>query len=232
MFKQINVLNEEQIRELKELAASAQFVDGKISNPHSRVKNNLQVISSLLTLQAQSMPDAATKAALLASQGRVSSMSLVHEMFYQSGDLKHLDLEPFLRDLTGFLRSAYDLEAGSVEVRTHTMSVLVTLDTAIHVGLVVNELVTNSLKHAFPARETPGLLEISLSAESDSAELVVADNGCGLREGIDWTNADSLGLQLVQNLAGQLRGTISLDTTNGTAFRLQFPIKLRDPAAC
>ena len=227
---------EKEIEARKEFEAQLQLlVDEKqmlVKEVHHRVKNNLQVISSLLTLQAETMPDAATKAALLASQGRVSSMSLVHEMFYQSEDLKHLDLEPFLRDLTGFLRSAYDLEAGSVEVRTHTMSVPVTLDTAIQVGLVVNELVTNSLKHAFSARETPGLLEISLSAKSDSAELVVADNGCGLQEGIDWTNADSLGLQLIQNLAGQLRGTISLDTTNGTAFRLQFPIKPRNPAAC
>lgn len=227
---------EREIEARKESEAQLQLlVDEKqmlVKEVHHRVKNNLQVISSLLKLQAASMPDAATKTALLASQGRVSSMSLVHEMFYQSGDLKHLDLEPFLKNLTGFLRSAYDLEGGNVEVRTHTMSILVTLDTAIQVGLVVNELVTNSLKHAFPARETPGILEISLSAESDSAELVVADNGCGLQEGLDWTKTDTLGLQLVQNLAGQLRGTISLDTTNGTAFRLHFPIKPRNPVVC
>jgi two-component sensor histidine kinase len=200
---------------------------------HHRVKNNLQVISSLLKLQAESIPDTETRTALLASQGRVSSMAMVHEMFYQSGDLQRVDLAPFLRNLAAYLRSAYDLETRSVEVRVDTDTVRVNLDTAIRVGLVVNELVTNALKHAFPGHDTPGLLEISMDIESDSAELVVADNGCGLPESVDWDSTNTLGLQLVKNLARQLCGTIRLETANGTAFHLRFPLqpKVETPTA-
>ncbi len=202
-----------------------------VKEVHHRVKNNLQVISSLLMLQAESMPDQKTRTALLASHGRVNSMSMVHEMFYQSGDLRRLDLGPFLRNLTASLRSAYDLESGSIEIRVTIDPVQVPLDTAIRVGLVVNELVSNALKHAFREPDARGLLQILMSVDSDSAELSVIDDGKGLEEGIEWTEADTLGLQLVQNLARQLQGEIRLDTTNGTAFHLRFPITGAVPAA-
>ncbi len=195
-----------------------------IKEVHHRVKNNLQVISSLLKLQAESMPDAKTRTALLASHGRVNSMSMVHEMFYQSGDLRSLDLGPFLRNLAASLRSAYDLEDGSIEIRVAIDPVQVTLDTAIRVGLVVNELVSNALKHAFDDPSKPGLLQILMSVDSGFAELTVIDDGKGLPDGLEWTEAESLGLQLVRNLARQLHGTIRLDTTSGTAFHLRFPI--------
>ena len=190
----------------------------------SIVKNNLQVISSLLKLQAESMSDQKTKTALMASHGRVNSMSMVHEMFYQSGDLRQLELGPFLRNLAASLRAAYDLEIGSIEIRVTVDPVQVPLDTAIRVGLVVNELVLNALKHAFTDPSQRGLIQILMSVEEGSAELTVVDDGKGLPEGFSWTETDSLGLQLVQNLARQLHGDIWLDTSNGTAFHLRFPI--------
>lgn len=195
-----------------------------IREVHHRVKNNLQVISSLLKLQAESMSDDTIRTALMASHGRVSSMAMVHEMFYQSGDLHRVDLKPFLRDLTAHLTSAYDIGSGPIEVRLDTNSVQVTLDKAIRIGLVVNELISNALKHAFCERDAPGLLQITLSVDSDSAELTVADNGRGLPATFDWTAVDSLGLLLVRNLARQLHGAIRLDATTGTAVGLRFPI--------
>jgi two-component sensor histidine kinase len=219
-------------REVEARRASEQqlqmMVDEKemlIKEVHHRVKNNLQVISSLLRLQAENIPDPTSRAALLASRHRVSSMSMVHEMFYQSGDLQGVELETFLRSLTVFLRSSYDLECGSVEVQIRVDPVQVNLDTAIRVGLVVNELVTNALKHAFLDQDTPGLLEISLRADEEHAELVVSDNGHGCEQDFNSSESSSLGLQLVKNLAKQLRGTIRLDTTNGTAVHLKFPVK-------
>ena len=196
-----------------------------IKEVHHRVKNNLQMISSLLRLQAEGTSEPGTRAALMASHGRVDSMSMVHEMFYQSGDLRRVDLAPFLRNLTSNLAAAYDLEGGPVRVRIDADPVQVPLDTAIRVGLVVNELVSNALKHAFPDLDAEGLtLGIAMRVDSDSAELTGVDNGRGLPEGLDWTKTDSLGLQLVQNLARQLRGDIRLDATGGTAFHLEFPI--------
>jgi len=195
-----------------------------VKEVHHRVKNNLQVISSLLKLQAESTPDDRTRTALLTSHGRVSAMSMVHEMFYQSGDLQRVELGPFLRSLSSYLGSAYDLEGSSVEVRVVTDPAKATLDTAIRVGLVVNELVSNALKHAFPERNTPGLLQILLKVDSGFGELTVADNGCGLPESFDWTKAESLGLKLVHNLARQLGGDLRVETTGGTAFHLRFPI--------
>ncbi len=196
-----------------------------IKEVHHRVKNNLQMISSLLRLQAEGTSEPRTRTALMTSHGRVDSMSMVHEMFYQSGDLRRVDLAPFLRNLTANLVAVYDLEGGPIRVRIDADPVRVPLDTAIRVGLVVNELVSNALKHAFPDLDTEGLtLEIVMRVDSDSAELTVVDNGCGLPEGLDWTKTDSLGLQLVQNLARQLHGDIRLDTTHGTAFHLRFPI--------
>jgi two-component sensor histidine kinase len=195
-----------------------------VKEVHHRVKNNLQVISSLLKLQAESMSDQKTKTALMASHGRVNSMSMVHEMFYQSGDLRQLELGPFLRNLAASLRAAYDLETGSIEIRVAVDPVKVPLDTAIRVGLVVNELVSNALKHAFTDPSQPGLIQILMSVEKGSTELTVVDDGKGLPEGFSWTRADSLGLQLVQNLARQLQGEIWLDTGHGTAFHLRFPI--------
>jgi len=195
-----------------------------VKEVHHRVKNNLQVISSLLKLQADSTPGDQTRTALLTSHGRVNAMSMVHEMFYQSGDLQQVDLGPFLRSLSSYLGSAFDLEGRSVEIRVVTDPAKATLDTAIRVGLVVNELVSNALKHAFAERNTPGLLEILLRVDSGFGELTVADNGRGLPESFDWTKTETLGLKLVHSLARQLSGALRFETTGGTTFQLRFPI--------
>jgi two-component sensor histidine kinase len=190
---------------------------------HHRVKNNLQMISSLLKLQAGAMSDDSTRIALMASHGRVNSMAMVHEMFYRSGNLHRVDLEPFLRSLTAHLASAYDLGERPLEVQVVADHVTVTLDTAIRVGLVVNELVSNALKHAFPEPDAKGRIHVVMRVDSDLVELSVADDGCGLPEGFDWGRTDSLGLQIVHSLARQLHGTISTDGTRGTAVTLRFP---------
>jgi two-component sensor histidine kinase len=212
---------------LRELVDEKQLL---LKEVHHRVKNNLQVMSSLLRLQADGIQDDRTRAALLTSHGRVNSMAMVHEVFYQSGDLHRVDLDPFLRSLAAHLVSAYDFEHSPLELRITADSVQVDLDTAIRVGLAANELVSNALRHAFPERDTAGLLDIEMRVDANSAELTVADDGRGLPPGFDWTATDSLGLQLVQNLARQLRGSVTLDTANGTAFHLRFPIA-SEPAA-
>jgi two-component sensor histidine kinase len=191
---------------------------------HHRVKNNLQVISSLLKLQAEGIPDAQIRTALATTRGRVESMAMVHEMFYRSGELDQVDLEPFLRNLSAYLVSAHDLEHGPVEVVQNLESVKVGLETAIRVGLIVNELITNSLKHAFPATGPTGRLELRMSTEAGSASLTVADNGPGLPPDLDPKRTETLGLQLIHNLARQLRAELRIEGSGGASFHLRFPV--------
>ncbi|MFZ0182820.1 MAG: sensor histidine kinase [Methanoregula sp.] len=196
--------------------------DVLIKEIHHRVKNNLQVIVSLLYLQSRKTGDPACAAALLDSQTRVKSMALIHENLYQSGDLASIDFDRYLRNLAGNLRVAYGVDRAGIRVITDVRDLNVSLTTAIPLGLIANELIANALKYAFTGRDGG---EITLAGEKDASQitLIVKDNGRGIPEDLDWENAESLGFNLVRMLVRQLKGTVRLDRTGGTQFVITLP---------
>jgi PAS domain S-box-containing protein len=192
---------------------------------HHRVKNNLQVISSLLDLQSQHTTDGTLVEMFRESQNRVRSMALVHERLYRSFDLARVDFAGYLDRLTDDLFQSYrvDTEAVRLDLQTHGDARL-PIDAAVPCGLLVNELVSNCLKHAFAGRPG-GVIRVGLCPAADNhLHLTVADDGVGLPDGVDLQRADTFGLQLVAMLVDQLKGTVAIDRAGGTAFRIAFPI--------
>lgn len=196
--------------------------DVLLKEVHHRVKNNLQVISSLLNLQANQITDQKTRDALRESQNRVRSMALVHEKLYQSADLAQIDFGSYVRSLVNFLIQAYGNGSGKVQVTAAAQNIHLDIDSAIPCGLIINELVSNSLKYAFPANKA-GHIEIVFE-EPASGEylLVVRDDGVGLPAGLDPARSTSLGLKLVTGLVQQLNGTLVTDNTKGASFEITF----------
>ncbi len=191
---------------------------------HHRVKNNLQIISSLLSLQAVKTEDHASSVALHESQNRVRTMALVHEKLYRSKYLASIDFAEYLRDLATFLMQSYSQIDHNVSLRLNCQPLALAVDTAIPCGLLVNELIANCLKHAYPPH-AEGILEILLSQEDGMATLTIRDNGKGLPLGINLDDGETLGLQLVSHLTRQLGGSISAESNGGTTFILRFPVK-------
>ncbi len=187
---------------------------------HHRVKNNMQILSSLLNLQIQYEDLDETVKVLQDSQGRVKSMAMIHENLYQSSNFSNINFKEYLERLVSGIFYSYEIIAGSIGSKIEIDDVNLSIDTAIPLGLIINELVTNSVKYAFPQGE--GNITIKLKSITEQMELVVADNGIGLPETIDIRNPETLGLQLVKSLTEQLDGDIRVDKSNGTEFRITF----------
>jgi two-component sensor histidine kinase len=189
---------------------------------HHRVKNNLQIISSLLSLQSGYIKDVQAREAIRESHNRVRSMALIHELLYQSKDLAQIDMGEYLQKLAKNLLYSYAIDQQAIALKIQVEKMSLSIDTAITSGLIVNELVSNSLKHAFAAGQT-GKIGIALSESDDyQTTLRVWDNGIGFPKDLDFRNTKSLGLQLVTALTNQLRGAIELDDHNGTEFKITF----------
>jgi PAS domain S-box-containing protein len=188
---------------------------------HHRVNNNLQIISSLFNLQSNYV-DENSKDILMASQSRVKSMAMIHEKLYQSPDLTRINMKDYIESFVSGLFSLYMVETTAIHLQTDLEDIEMGIDTAIPVGLIINELVTNSLKHAFPAGNEGGIIEISFRKEGELLTLKIADNGIGLPERRKIETKKSLGLQLVSNLVNQLDGTMMVSGENGTEVKLQF----------
>jgi PAS domain S-box-containing protein len=192
---------------------------------HHRVKNNLQIISSLLNLQSAYIKDPQALAIYRESQNRVRSMALIHGILYQSKNLAEIDFGEYIRSLTATLFRSYGVACDAVSLTADVQQVVLDMDSAIPCGLIINELVSNALKHAFPENRR-GHVRIDLHARPDGwLTLRVADDGVGIPEGIDFRNTRSLGLQIVCTLTDQLGGTILLDRKRGTEFRIIFPAR-------
>lgn len=211
-----------------ELRASLAEKDVLLKEVHHRVKNNLQVISSLLKLQGDHVKNEQAREALAESLARLRSISLVHEMFYQSEDLAHIDLGRYLRSATSYLAAVHGAEAGAVRVCVDCDSIRVAIGTAVPLGLIVQELTSNALKHAFPEQRC-GEVRVALRRNGSSVLLTVADNGVGIPERVRWEQPDSLGLQLVQSLTRQIRGHVELAREHGTCFAVSVPDELFVP---
>jgi two-component sensor histidine kinase/CHASE2 domain-containing sensor protein len=206
-------------------AALTRLLDEKtvlLKEVHHRVKNNLQIISSLLNLQSSYIQDPTALSFFNESRNRVRSMALIHEKLYQSQDLAKIDFEDYLRTLTSGLQSSFAGRASGVRMALEVDAVMLGVDSAVPCGLIVNELVTNCFKYAF--RDQPGEIRISMRRGPDARfQLTVADNGIGFPKEVDFRNTESLGMQLVTTLTEQLDGTIELRNGVGTTFEISFP---------
>jgi PAS domain S-box-containing protein len=194
---------------------------------HHRVKNNLQVISSLLRLQSRYIQDRTVLEMLKESQNRVRSMALVHEHLYQSQDLSRIDFAEYIQNLASNLFQAYQVNARGVKLKIEVAPTFLNIDTAVPCGLIINELVSNSLKYAFKNRNSGELTIEFARDDKDLFLLTVRDNGRGFPPNIDYKNSGSLGLRLVCSLVRQLRGNIELKPGCGTIFQISFPSSLR-----
>ncbi len=190
---------------------------------HHRVKNNLQIISSLLHLQSNQVEHEAARALFAESQSRIRSMALIHERLYQSDDLAQVDFAAYLDSLTKHLFRSYDVQRGTITRTVHADGGPLSVDRAIPCGLIVNELVANALKHAFPDGQS-GTIRVHYAEESGAAQLVVADDGRGAPEGFDTDTSDSLGLRLVRGLVQQLNGALVIHHDDGLRFTVTFPL--------
>ncbi len=194
---------------------------------YHRVKNNLQVVSSLLHLQANSIKNNKFRAMFQESQDRVNSMALIHQKLYQSKDLAKVDFSGYLRSLTKHLFLTYGSDTGHVDLKIQVEDIALSLDLAIPCGLIVNEIISNALKYAFPPEyEKKGVISVSLRYSGKSTlQLILQDNGVGLPANLDIQNTQSLGLRLIHMLTqNQLHGKLNVDTKQGTCYTIQFNI--------
>ena len=196
---------------------------------HHRVKNNLSVVDSLLSMQARYVNDVEALKSLSDSQRRIHTMALIHEQLYQSQDVGKVDFGEYLQRLVGNLYSSTSFNINQIELKLDLTPTSLNIDTAISMGLMVNELLTNAFKYAFPD-DTQGLIEVILyeSTEDSKLHLIIRDNGVGLPKNFDFyaTNAQSasLGLRLVRILTQQLRASLDLSCSVGTSFYFTFPM--------
>lgn len=189
---------------------------------HHRVKNNLQIISSLLTLQLKHIKDEHDREFIRESQNRVKSMALIHESLYQSNDLTQIEFGNYTRYLIKQLFSSYVINPGIISWKVNIKDIFLDINTAIPCGLIINELITNSIKHAFPdGRKGEIKVQFTLRNKTNY-KLTVSDNGIGLPQGFDYRKNRTLGLQLVNALIDQISGTISTTNSNGTSVVIEF----------
>ncbi len=212
----------ERKRAEEQIKASLNEKEVLLKEIHHRVKNNMQVIISLLNLQSKHVKDKHDLEIFKDSQNRVKSMALIHEELYQSEDLARIDLAEYVQNVTSHLFNMYRVSPAAIKLVADIKDDPLDINTAIPCGLIINELVSNSLKYAFP-NNREGEIQIKLYASKDDTfSLIVRDNGIGLPEDLDFRDTESLGLQLVVALVEQLKGTVELDRSEGTAFEIVF----------
>ena len=188
---------------------------------HHRVKNNLQVISSILNLQSSYVKDENSLNILRESQNRIKSMSFIHESLYQTKDFAHIEFSDYIFSLSRNLIHSYSMTTSGIKLVTEFEKTNLSLDQAIPCGLIANELISNALKYAFVDVDA-GEISVSIRDKDGKIELEISDNGIGLPEDLDYENSDSLGLQLVYTLVDQLDATMEVDTTKGTKYLITF----------
>jgi len=209
-------LSEEKIK------ASLLEKETMLKEIHHRVKNNLQVISSLLNLQSSYLQDEKAREMFQNSMDRVKIMAKIHTMLYQSEDLARVDFSGFIKDLAGRVQQSYGSVESPVAVHVNVSDVSLTIETSIPCGLILNELVSNAFKHAFP-KGRGGEIHISMTTAEGRFVLTVRDNGIGFPAAVDFQNRKSLGLELVNLLVGQMNGKIDMQVDGGTTFTITFP---------
>jgi two-component sensor histidine kinase/HAMP domain-containing protein len=206
----------------KQLAQSLVEKETMLKEIHHRVKNNMQIISSLLQMQKEQIQDPQVHALMLESESRIRAMALVHEKLYQTENLAHVDLGDYIDSLSRYLLQTYSKV--KVDLHLHLEPLMIPLDKAIPFGLILNELITNTLKHAFLSGQS-GQIDITLKQDGANASFLrVADNGKGLPADFDWTRTTSLGMQLLAGLAQQIGAKVTVTSDCGTVTELTFDL--------
>jgi len=207
----------------QQIKSSLKEKESLLSEIHHRVKNNMQVITSLLRLQSAKIKDKKYAGMFKEAESRIRSMALIHEKLYQSKDFAIIDFNGYVKSLANHLIRSCPIGSNKIKLKREIEDISVGLNNAIPCGLIINELISNSLKHAFPTGEG-GTIKITLrSMNEDEIELTVSDDGVGIPEEIDMKKTETMGLQLVNILAeNQLDGEIELDRDGGTSFRIRF----------
>ncbi|HYL74057.1 MAG TPA: histidine kinase dimerization/phosphoacceptor domain -containing protein [Bryobacteraceae bacterium] len=214
----------EVLRSEEAIRSSLREKETLLKEIHHRVKNNLQVIVSLLRLQARNLEDPKAREMFEESQNRVYSISLVHEMLYGAGDLARIDFCDYLLTLTKGLTDGWKGTGLSVDIVVDAEGVQLGVDTAIPCGLIVTELVTNALKHAFPNSASGSIRVAAVAKPEGWLKLTVEDDGVGLKEGLELHRSGSLGLKLVDSLVRQLNATIEIGRNRGASFTILFQL--------
>jgi PAS domain S-box-containing protein len=212
----------ERKRAEEQLRANLKEKEILLQEIHHRVKNNLAIIASILSLQFPMIEDEKSKEIFRECENRVRIMAKIHNKLYQSIDFSRIDFGTYLQEVSEHLFMSYQIDFEAVAVSTHIENITLDINTALPLGLLVTELITNALKYAFPEGRK-GRIEISLREEKNHWILSVADNGVGFPEGLDFQNTTTLGLQLVNALVTQLSGTIALSKDQGSVFKIIFP---------
>ncbi len=204
-----------------QIEASLKEKDVLLKEIHHRVKNNLQIIISLLNLQTDYIKDETTLKAVKDGQSRVRSMALVHEKFYQSDQVSEIAFKEYLEKLCQFIYQSYGDKTDRIKVQVEGDPVGLDMDTAMPCGLLVNEIVSNAYKYAFPGQLT-GRILIELKRQNGKVTLSVNDNGAGFPDDFEIEQSESLGMQLIQALTNQLDGELKVKRENGTTFEVSF----------
>ncbi|MCX5632252.1 MAG: ATP-binding protein [Phycisphaerae bacterium] len=220
---QLIKINKELQMQNEKLEESLRQKEMLLRELHHRVKNNMQVISSLLRLQSRTLDDKKAIAVFSECQNRIKTMALIHEKFYHSEDLSNIDFETYVKDLVKTLVEFYDVSQNKITVDINIENISLEIDTAISCGLIINELISNSLKYAFPQGAKGNIGVSILPAEEDYVEMIISDNGIGLPAELDFQKTETLGLQIVNTFVkNQLSGEIELDRSAGTKFKIKF----------
>jgi len=207
------------------LKTSLQEKEIMLKEIHHRVKNNLQVISSLLNLQSMYNDDEKSISMFKESRDRVKSMALIHEKLYQSKDFAHIDFADYLKRLVTGLINTYDSKEKPINLYFQVEETYLGIDQAVPCGLIVNEIITNAMKHAF-IESGEGEISIGLTIKDDDCiEITIKDNGRGIPEDFDIQKSESLGMKLVATLAEQLQAKLDISNDNGTVFKFSFKIE-------
>jgi two-component sensor histidine kinase len=207
---------------LEQINQSLQEKEVLLKEVHHRVKNNLQVISSILNLQSSYVKDEATINVLRESQNRIKSMAFIHESLYQADNFSSINFADYVVNLLQNLMQSYSKLNQTVKLNVQLETIFLNLDLAIPCGLIINEIISNALKYAFVENKEGDEITIKIKKIDERVQLFIGDNGVGLPENIDYKNTESLGLQLVVTLVGQLFGNIELDSVNGTKYTISF----------
>lgn len=215
----IRDITERKIAEDK-IKASLHEKEVLLREIHHRVKNNLQIISSLLNLQSRGIDNEEVQEVFKESQARVKSMAMVHEKLYQSQNLSRIQFKDYILSLVNNLLQTYLRDPSGIQLKTDIDDVYIDINTAVPSGLIINEIISNSLKYAFD--DDRGEIKISLRKDDDEMVLKISDNGKGFSKDFDFRTTETLGLQLVNSLVQQLDGKIEIDNTNGVGFKITF----------
>lgn len=194
---------------------------------HHRVKNNLQVILAMISLQILNLSDEKSILLLKEIQNRINSMALIHQSLFQDEKGGIVNLEGYLKELTKILFRTYNIDPNRIQLRIQIENIFLDLNEAINCGLIINELVSNALKHAFTDSDT-GVIEVKLQKTlKNIIILTVRDSGKGFPSNYDWNSSETLGIKLVKILAKKLKGKLDLNNDRGTCFTIKFPIKTK-----